>query len=127
MEHQTSQKITLEKIKFLNIFKQNISLWYDDHSGSSHTDLLRSQIKQNAYHVRSIIEETRCLKLISSTPICTGKLTIRDYDPFNSILDNNYIGVFCIPAIVEMIDEAIDVLKSSRYLAKLSARLIEKH
>lgn len=121
MENKAYQEIVSEKITVLATFKQNICLWYDDHSGSSRTDLLRSQIKQNAIYVRSIIEETSCLKLISLTPVCLGKPTVRDYDPFNSVLNHTYIGVPCIPAIVEMIDEATGVLKSPRYLARLLA------
>lgn len=126
MEHQNSQEIVSEKIEVLGIFKQNVCLWYDEQSHSSCSNLLYSQIKQNVQYVRSIIEETSCLKLISSTPACLGKLTVRDYDPFNSVLDGTYVGVNCIPIIIEMIDEAIAVLKSPRYLARLLASSSQK-
>jgi hypothetical protein len=71
--------------------------------------------------------ETGSLRLMPTIPpSATRGLVIRDYNPFNNILGNLYYGVSFIPEIIEMIDEAIHVLESPGYLAKMLASLPNK-
>ena len=126
MNNTMSPPIASEKIQLLSRFREDIRLWFDGQHHSLNIDRLRSQIKRNVRAVRSIVEETSCLKLISTTPPSIGKLTVRDYDPFNSVLETPYYGVSFIPVIIEMIDEAIDVLESPRYTARLLVNLENK-
>ena len=118
MNNKTPQEITLEKIQILSSFKEDICQWLNRQYYSSDVDRLRSQIKQNTQNVRNIVEETYCLKLMPTNPHATG-LIVRDCDPFNYVLENPYCGVSFIPAIVEIINDAIIVLQSSTYIAKL--------
>ncbi len=112
MTTQILSAITLEKIQLLLSFKQDVYDWFYRQDYSLDVAQLRSRIKQNTQQVRSIAKETHCLKLVSTTPQTQNGLTIRDYDPFNSVLDTPYYGVSFIPTIIEMIDEAISVLES---------------
>lgn len=119
MNTNKSQETILEKIDRLSAFKNNICRWYDGYYHLSEVEQLYSEVKQNTKLVREIVVETRCLKLISTIPSSlTGGMVIRDCDPFSNVL-NSVSNVSYIPVIVEMIDEAIAVLKSPRYLAKL--------
>lgn len=126
MNTKTSSEIVSQKIKLLSSFKEDIRCWFEHKYQPSDTIQLRSQIKQNVQRVRSIIMETSCLKLMPTLPpSATGGLIIRDYDPFNSILGGSYFEANFIPAIIDMIDEAISVLESPRYLARLAVNLKE--
>lgn len=119
MNTNKSREIILEKIDRLSTFKKNICRWYDGHYHLSEVEQLYSEVKQNTIPVREIVMETRCLKLISTIPSSlTGGMIIRDCDPFTNVL-NSVSNISYIPEIVEMIDEAIAVLKSPRYLARL--------
>jgi hypothetical protein len=124
MNSQTLQKKTSNKIQTLSLFKENISRWFNGQYNSSEIEQLRSQIKLNVQYVHSIVMETGSLRLMPTIPpSATGGLVIRDYDPFINILGNSGYGVSFIPAIIEMIDESIDVLKSPTYLGKLLTKL----
>ncbi len=127
MNPTTSSEIVSKKIKLLSSFREDIRCWFEQQYQPSDTIQLRSQIKQNVQRVKSIIMETSCLKLMPTIPpSATGGLIIRDYDPFNSILGSSHFEANFIPAIIEMIDEAITVLESPRYLAKLTVNLKEQ-
>ena len=115
MTTQTLPAITLEKIQILSSFKQDIYDWFYRQHYSLDVETLRSRIKQNVQQVRNIAQETNCLKLVSTVPPTQNGLTIRDHDPFNSVLDTPYYGVSFISTIIEMIDEAINVLESPKY------------
>ncbi|WP_319423243.1 hypothetical protein [Pleurocapsa sp. FMAR1] len=115
MNTHTPTALTLEKIQLLLSFKQDIYDWFHRQDYFLDAAQLRSRIKQNTQQVRSIAMENNCLKLVSTAPPTQNGLTIRDYDPFNSVLDTPYYGVSFIPTIIEMIDEAIGVLESPRY------------
>ena len=118
MNTNTRETIS-EKIEQLSTFKKNICRWYNGHYHLSEVEQLSSSLKQNTSLVREIVVETRCLKLMSTIPsYLTGGIAIRDCDPFTNVL-NSVSNVSYIPEIVEMIDEAIAVLKSPRYLARL--------
>jgi hypothetical protein len=120
MNSKTFQKKTDKKIQVLSSFKENIERWINGQYSPLEVEELRSQIKLDVQGVRSIVMETGSLKLMPTIPpSATRGLIIRDYDPFNNILGNSGYGVSFIPAIIEMIDEAIDVLESPKYLAKL--------
>lgn len=121
MNTNKSREIVSKKIERLSTFKKNICLWYNGQYHLSQAELLCSEVKQNTRSVREIVMETRCLKLMSSIPpSLTGGMVIRDCDPFSNVL-SSVSNVSYIPEIVEMIDEAISVLKSPKYLAKLDA------
>ena len=123
MDIHTSQKIVAEKIHLLASFKQNIGHWFDGQSDLPNTELL-SHIQQNTGSVREIITETRCLRLMPTLPASlTGGMIIRDCDPFSNILGNSYGNVSYIPEVMAMIDEAITVLESPKYLASLDNNL----
>ncbi len=115
MNVHTPPALTLEKIQILASFKQDVYDWFYRQDYSLDVETLRSRIKQNVQQVRNIAQETNCLKLVSTAPPTQNGLTVRDYDPFNSVLDTPYYGVSFIPTIIEMLDEAIGVLKSPRY------------
>ncbi len=115
MNAHTPPAIISEKIKLLLSFKQDIYDWFHRQHYSLNVETLRSRIKQNTQQVRNIAQETNCLKLVSTAPPTQNGLTVRDYDPFNSVLDTPYYGVSFIPTIIEMIDEAVGVLESPRY------------
>ena len=118
MNTKIPQETTLEKIQILSAFKKDITRWYYAHHDLSDVARLRCRIKQNIQNVRSVVKETHCLELVSTTPpSAIGGLKIRDYDPFNSVLETPYYGISFIPEIIEMIEEAIKVLESPRYFA----------
>lgn len=124
MDTNNPQEIVSQKIQLLSSFKEDIRCWFNGQYQPSDLPQLHDQIKQNVRLVRNIIMETSCLKLVSTIPSSvTRGLVIRDYDPFNSISGNPDKRVSFIPAIVDMIDEAITVLESPRYLAKLLINL----
>ena len=121
MSNNKSRETILEKIEQLSTFKNNICRWYNGHYHLSEAEQLCYEVKQNTRLVRDIVMETRCLKLISTIPSSlTGGMVIRDCDPFSNVL-NSVSNVSYVPEIAEMIDEAIAVLKSPRYLARLDA------
>ncbi|WP_052055590.1 hypothetical protein [Myxosarcina sp. GI1] len=120
MNTQVPQEIAIEKIKMLASFKEDICRWTNRDYRASDVELLRTKILQKVRHVRSIVVETNCLKLMpTKPPSITGGLLIRDYDPFTNVLETPCFGISFIPEIIKMIDEAIRVLKSPKYLAKL--------
>ena len=122
MNTNKSQETISEKIDRLSTFKNNICRWYDGYYHLSEVEQLCSEMKRNTMSVREIVIETRCLKLISTIPSSlTGGMVIRDCDPFSNIL-NSVSNASYVPVIVEMIDEAIAVLKSPKYLAKLDTK-----
>ena len=117
------QAIALEKRKLLSVFKEDIRHWLETQNYGTYTNGLRVKIEQNVREVRKIVEETRCLRLIAATPNrISGGLIVRDCDPFNYVLETPYYGVSYIPEIIEIVDEAICVLNSPRYLASLVAK-----
>ena len=119
MNTKIPQETTLEKIQILSAFKKDITRWYYAHHDLSDVARLRCRIKQNIPNVRSIVKETNCLKLVAINPTSVvSRLIVRDYDPFNSVLETPYYNISFIPKIIEMIDEALEVLQSPRYLAK---------
>ena len=121
MNTHTPQKLVLDKINLLSSFKQDIYHWFNGQKDLLNAQQLRSQIKQNTGFVREIVTETRCLKLIPTLPpSLTGGIIIRDCDPFSDILGNSYGDVSNIPEVMAMIDEAITVLESPKYLARLN-------
>jgi hypothetical protein len=116
MNSKTLQKKTSKKIQTLSLFKEDIRRWLDGQYNPLEIEQLRSQIKLNVQRVHSIVMETGSLKLMPTIPpSATGGLVIRDYDPFNNVLGNSYFGISFIPAIIEMIDEAIGVLESPKH------------
>jgi hypothetical protein len=120
MNTNTPQEIVSQKVQLLSSFKDDIRRWFDGHYQPSDLPQLHSQIGQNVRGVKNIVMETSCLKLMPTLPpSVTRGLVIRDYDPFNSISGGPQDRVHFIPAIVDMIDEAIGVLESPRYLTKL--------
>lgn len=124
---RTSQKIVLDKIHLLSSFKQDICHWFDGQNDLSDIDLLRAHIQQNTVSVREIVTETRCLRLMPTLPpSLTGGMIVRDCDPFSNILGNSYSNVAYVPEIMAMIDEAITVLESPKYLARLDSNLNNK-
>ena len=126
MNINKSREIASKKIERLSTFKSNIYRWYNGNYHSSEAEQLYSQIQQNIRLVREIVTETRCLRLISTIPSSlTGGLVIKDCDPFNNVL--NSVSNSYIPEIAEMIDEAIAVLKSPKYLNKLDANLSQNN
>ncbi len=127
MNTQIPQEIAIEKIKMLASFKEDICRWTNRDYRASDVELLRSQIRQKVWHVRNIVVETNCLKLMpTKPPSITGGLLIRDYDPFTNVLETPCFGISFIPEIINMIDEAISVLKSPKYLTKLFVNLNNK-
>lgn len=121
MNTNKSLETISEKIDRLSTFKENICRCYDGHYHLSEVEQLYSEVKQNTIPVREIVVETRCLKLTSTIPSSlTGGMVIRDCDPFVKVL-NSVSNVSYVPEIVEMIDDAIAVLGSPRYLARLDA------
>jgi hypothetical protein len=115
MNSKTLQKKTSKKIQTLSLFKEDIRRWLDGQYNPLEIEQLRSQIKLNVQRVHNIVMETGSLRLMPTIPpSATGGLVIRDYDPFNNVLGNSYLGISFIPAIIEMIDEAIGVLESPK-------------
>jgi hypothetical protein len=124
MNNKTPQEIALEKIKILSLFRDNIYRWFNGQCELPDAKQLRGQIEQDVQDVRSIVAETCCLRLVPKFPPSQGKLVVRDYDPFNCVLENSYHGgVSFIPTIIEIIEDSITVLKSSKYLAKMTVNL----
>lgn len=119
MNIKTPQEIVTEKIQILLSFQEDIRRWFHGQYDSSDASKLYSQIAKNIQNVRNIAQETCCLKLMPTVPQSKTGLIVRDCDPFNFVLETPYYGVSFIPAIIEIIDEAIVVLKSPRYFAKL--------
>ena len=127
MNIHTPQKLILDKIHLLSSFKQDIYHWLNGQSDLLDAGQLHSQIKQNTGFVREIVTETRCLKLMPTLPpSLTGGIIIRDCDPFSNIFGNSYGNVSNISEVMAMIDEAIVVLKSPKYLARLNNNLNNK-
>ena len=127
MNTNKSPETISEKIDRLSTFKKNICRCYNGHYHLSEVEQLYSEVKQNTISVREIVMETRCLKLISTIPSSlTGGMVIRDCDPFINVL-NSVSSVSYIPEIIEMIDEAIAVLGSPKYLAKLNINTSQLH
>lgn len=127
MDTTTPQEAVSQKIQLLSSFKQDIRRWLNGQYQPSDFPELQLQIRQNVRRVRNIVMETNCLKLISTIPTSvTRGLVIRDYDPFNSIADSSQPRVSFIPTIVDMIDEAIAVLESPKYLTKLLSKYNQK-
>jgi hypothetical protein len=127
MNTNTPQEIVSQKVQLLSSFKEDIRRWFDGQYQPSELPQLHSEIEQNVRGVRNIVMETSCLKLMPTLPpSVTRGLVIRDYDPFNSISGSPHDRVNFIPAIVDMIDEAIRVLESPRYLTKLLIKFPKK-
>ena len=126
MNTHTPQEIVLDKIHLLSLFRQDIYHWYNGQNDLSDAAQLRFQIKQNTGSVREIVTETRCLKLMPTIPpSLTGGIIIRDCDPFSNIFGNSGNASY-IPEVMTMIDEAIEVLESPKYLARLGKDLNNK-
>jgi hypothetical protein len=122
MDTKTPQEIALERIQILSLFKEDIRRWFDGQYSQLEKDDLRSRINRAVRRIHKIVIETGCLKLITAAPPpAVGGLMLRDYDPFGNVLES-YYGMSFIPAIVDMIDEAIGVLESPEYLEKLLER-----
>lgn len=122
MDTTIPQEIANEKIETLTSFKEDICRWLNRDYSAIDVELLRTRIEQNVRRVHSIIVETRCLKLMpTKPPSVTGGLVIRDYDPFDNVLETPYFGISFIPEIIDAIERAIGVLQSPRYLAKFAS------
>ncbi len=119
MDTKTPQEIALEKIQVLSSFQNDIRRWFDGQYDQSEVDELRSRINRTVRRVHRIVRETDCLKLITvAPPPAIGGLMLRNTDPFSNVLET-YYGMSFIPAIMDMIDEAIGVLENPEYLEKL--------
>ncbi len=112
-------EVISNKINVLNSFKEDILDWFYGNYDSSTVDELRSQINRSVKIVRDILLETECLSTITiAPPPAIGGLMIRNYDPFNNVLQN-YYGRSFIPDIRDMIDQSIGVLESPEYIEKM--------
>ena len=118
MSIETSQKIIDSKVKLLSLFKADIYRYCHEQDFAIDITKLNLRIKCNVKNVRSIVAETRCLKLFSTIPLSIRGITIRDRDPFDSIISNLSFDN-CLPVIVDMINSSISILESPEYLAKL--------
>ena len=100
-----------EKIKRLDDFKQAVLEWSASYRNQARRDELRSYISQNKVWVRQQVVEGKCLKTLTiAPPPAVGGLIMRSVDPFDMLFDAPY-GMSMVNYVVDMIDEAIGVLK----------------
>lgn len=128
MNTNKSQAIITHKIQLLSSFKEEIRYWFEGQNTPADLAQYDFEIKDRVKLVRSVIMETSCLKLMPTLPpALTGGLVIRDCDPFQSIFSNSYFEASFLAAILEMIDQAIAVLESPRYLTRMTRRFRTKN
>jgi hypothetical protein len=103
-----------EKISFLERFKADIRARFNGDSD----DGLRTRISRSMPRAKSILSDAGVLKTVTlSPPPAIGGLIVRNGDPFSFILQD-YYGMSMIPAVADMIEEAIGVLESPEYQQK---------
>ena len=102
---------TADNIDFLSHFKTDIEAHFH---GSADQDL-RARINRRMRRARELILEAGAMKTVTlSPPPAIGGLMIRNADPFNFILQD-YYGISMVPAVCDMIDEAIGVFEDPEY------------
>ncbi len=95
-------------IKDLEEFKNLLNVWYH----GQQTSETRSQINKKLRHVKKLVFHAGALKKFTiSPPPMIGGMIMRNIDPFAIIFDPPY-GQSLIPAIFDMIDEAIGVIEN---------------
>ena len=106
-----------DKIAFLERFQADIRAHFAGDGSAS----LRTQISRSMPRAKGILMETGTLKSVTlSPPPAIGGLMVQNADPFGFVLQD-YYGMSMIPAVADMIDEAIGVLESPEYEKGISA------
>lgn len=100
-----------EKIAFLERFKTDIQA----HFNGTGDEATRIRINRGMSRAREVVGEAGALKAVTlSPPPAIGGLIVRDADPFNFILQS-YYGMSMVPAVADMIEQAIGTLESPEY------------
>ena len=100
-----------EKIAHLSSFKADIQAHFDGNSDG----VLRTRISRRMPRARELVREAGVMKTVTlSPPPAVGGLMVRNADPFEFIL-RDYYGMSLIPAVSDMIEEAIGVLEDPDY------------
>jgi hypothetical protein len=107
-----------EKIAFLADFKRDINSFFN---GNQEPEL-RTRISRSMRRARDIVTETGSLKLVTlAPPRAVGGIGVQNADPFGFITQD-YYGMSLIPAVADMVEEAIGVLQSPEYRENLRRR-----
>ena len=109
---------TAQKIETLERFKADIQ----SYGKGARDEATRVRINRAMTRAHGIVKDTGALKTFSlSPPPAIGGMAIKNADPFNFILQA-YYGRSLIPAVADMIDQAIGILESPEYEKRLAAK-----
>ena len=102
-----------EEIARLEEFKENLLEW-DSCVDRDRRTVLRTHLNQNKHAVRQIVIEAGCFVTVTiSPPPIIGGLVMRNIDMFEHMFDTIY-NQSLVTRIVDMLDQAVGVLRSPR-------------